>query len=67
MFLFNKDEHGDAIKKNKAYDIYEYGKETGWFLKLNIKNKDTKNAIGKLVEVKNFSRKQVQRGFIQTE
>jgi len=62
MFLFNKDEHGDAIKKNKAYDIYEYGKETGWFLKLNIKNKDTKNAIGKLVEGEEFFKKTSAEG-----
>ena len=62
MFLFNKNEHGDAIKKNKAYDIYEYGKETGWFLKLNIKNKDTKNAIGKLVEGEEFFKKTSAEG-----
>lgn len=62
MFLFNKDEHGDAIKKNKAYDIYEYGKETGWFLKINIKNKDTKNAIGKLVEGEEFFKKTSAEG-----
>lgn len=54
MFLFNKEDFGDDIKKNKAYDIYEFGKESGWFLQLNIKNQDAKNAIGKLLEGEEF-------------
>lgn len=50
IFLFNKKEYADVVKADKAYDIYEFGKDTGWFLKQNPDNEELGNAIAKITK-----------------
>ncbi len=50
MFLINREEHGDMVKKSKAYDIYQFGKESGWYLKLTLDSLEQRNALAKTVK-----------------
>ncbi|MCI8956357.1 MAG: hypothetical protein HFG29_05115 [Eubacterium sp.] len=54
MFVFNQKEQADAVKADKAYDIYEFGKDTGWFIKHNMDSEVSGGAIAKLIEGKQF-------------
>ncbi len=54
MFVFNQKEQGDVVKTDKAYDIYEFGKDTGWFIKHNKESKALGGAIAKLIEGHQF-------------
>ena len=54
MFVFNQKEQADAVKADKAYDIYEFGKDTGWFIKHNKESKELGGAIAKLIGGQKF-------------
>lgn len=57
IFVFNKKEHADVIKKDKAYDIYELGKDTGWFLKNNQDSEEIGRAVADVTEGEAFFKK----------
>lgn len=44
----------DKIKENGAYNIYEMGNETGWYLEYNTENQDVRKAVANLAEGKEF-------------
>ena len=54
MFVFHQKEQADDVKADKAYDIYEFGKDTGWFIKHNMESEVLGDAIAKLIEGQQF-------------
>ncbi|MDE6723189.1 MAG: hypothetical protein K2J55_03225, partial [Eubacterium sp.] len=47
----------DKVKENGAYNIYEMGQETGWYLEYNTENQDARRAVAKMAEGKDFFEK----------
>ena len=44
----------DKVKESKAYNIYEMGQETGWYLEYNMEDQDVRSAVAKSAEGKEF-------------
>lgn len=44
----------DKVKETNAYNIYEMGQETGWYLEYNMEDKDACRAVAELAEGKEF-------------
>ncbi|MDE6110456.1 MAG: hypothetical protein K2F65_00935 [Eubacterium sp.] len=44
----------DKVKESKAYNIYEMGQGTGWYLEYNMEDNKARSAVAKLAEGKEF-------------